>query len=264
MSNPGSRLKARARRLWRWFFPEKVALPDEAVRVLAAVFPRLDLDAVSFHRGLPHFVRLLRSQAITLPDLLAPRRTRIYFDPPYLDPGSVEGLGTVVHEAYHALQVQDSRWGIGPLRPFIVLYLACGAANGFRYRGHPMENDAYALAGRRHSPFERAACFEPCEQVAARLAVPGSGLRFWGKLARSTPGVGRFLKPETRRLWLVIPLAFPPVLLWLILWSGAAALAWLARLLVEMVGAVAAGALWTIGSILSWFDWRGKSIEDLQ
>ena len=263
MSGPGPRLKARARRLWRWFFPEEVALPDEAVRVLKALFPRLDLNAVSFHQGMPHFIRLVGSQAITLPDLLAPRRTRIYFDPLYLDPGSVEGLGTVVHEAYHALQVQDSRWGIGPLRPFIVLYFACGAANGFRYRGHPMEDDAYALAGRRWSPFESAACFEPSDRVAERLAVAASGLRFWGKLARSTPGVGRFLRPETRRLWLVVPLAFPLVTLWLLLWSGAAAVAWLARLLVEMAGAVAVGTLWTIGSVLSWFDRPGQSIEDL-
>lgn len=263
MSGPGRNLKARARRLWRWFFPEEAALPEEAQKVLETVFPRLDLDAVSFHRGMPHFVRLFRSQAITLPDLLAPRRTRIYFDPPYLDPGSVDGLGTVVHEAYHALQVQESRWGIGPLRPFLVLYFACGAANGFRYHGHPMEDDAYALAGRRRSPFERAACFAPPLEVAGRLAVPAAGLEFWGKLARSTPGVGRLLRPGTRRLWLAVPLAFPLVALWLLLWSGAASVAWLARLLVEAVGAVAAGALWTAGSILSLFDRPGQSIEDL-
>lgn len=259
----GRRLKARARHLWRWLFPEEVALPEEALRVLRAVFPTLDLDAISFHRGMPHLIRLLGSQAITLPDLLVPRKTRIYFEPPYFDPGTVEGLGTVVHEAYHALQVQDSRWGIGPLRPFIVLYFACGAANGFRYRGHPMEDDAYALAGRRRSPFECAACFEPCERVAERLAIPVSGLRFWGKLARSTPGVGRFLKPGASRLWLLVPLAFPLVTVWLLLWSGAAALAWLARLLVETAGAVAAGLVWGIGSLLSLFDRSARSIEDL-
>lgn len=262
-NGPGSRLKARARHLWRWFFPEEVALPEEALRVLRTVFPRLDLDAVSFHRGIPHLVRLLGSQAITLPDLLAPKRTRIYFDPPYLDPGSVDGLGTLVHEAYHALQVQESRWGIGPLRPFIVLYFACAAANGFRYHGHPMEDDAYALAGRRWSLFESAAGFEPFDRVAERLAVPASGLRFWRKLARSTPGVGRLLRPEARRLWLAVPLASPPVMLWLLLWSGAAAVVWLARLLVETMGAVAAGVLWTIGAVLSLFDRSGQSIEDL-
>lgn len=265
MSGPGRNLKARARRLWRWFFPEEVALPEEAQKVLKTVFPRLDLDAVCFHRGMPHFIRLFRSQAITLPDLLAPRRTRIYFHPLYLDPGSVDGLGTVVHEAYHALQVQESRWGIGPLRPFIVLYFACGAANGFRYHGHPMEDDAYALAGQRWSRFERAAHIAPPLRVAERLAVPASGLRFWAKLFRSTPVVGLFLRPGARRprLWLFVSLAFFPVLLWLLFWSGAAAVVWLARLLVEAAGAVAAGTLWTVGAALSPFDRPGQSIEDL-
>jgi hypothetical protein len=126
-----------------------------------------------------------------------------------------------------------------------------------------MEDDAYALAGGRRSPFERAACFEPCERVAERLAIPASGLRFWGKLARSTPGVGRLLHSEARRLWLVVPLAFPLVMLWLLLWSAATALTWLARLLVEMAGGVAAGVLWTAGSVLARFDRSGQSIEDL-
>jgi hypothetical protein len=99
--------------------------------------------------------------------------------------------------------------------------------------------------------------------VAERLATPASGLRFWGKLARSTPGVGRFLKPGASRLWLVVPLAFPLVILWLFLWSGAATLAWLARLLVETAGALAAGVLWGIGFLLVLFDRPGQSIEDL-
>ena len=37
---------------------------------------------------------------------------------------------------------------LGPFRPFLLLYFACGAANRFRYQGHPMEEDAYVLAGR--------------------------------------------------------------------------------------------------------------------
>lgn len=240
-----------------------MALPDEALRVLRTVFPTLDLAAVSFHRGMPHLFRFFGGQAITLPAPWSPRRTRIYFLPPYLQPETVEGIGTLVHEAYHALQVQESRFGIGPLRPFIVLYFACAAANGFRYHGHPMENDAYALAGRRRSPFERAAGSEPLERVAERLATAASGLRFWGKLARSTPGVGRFLYPGASRLGWIVPLAFPLVTLWLLLWSGAASLAWLARVLVEAAGAAGAGALWGIGFLLALFDRPGQSIADL-
>ena len=241
--------------LWRWFFPERVELPEEARRVIRAVLPSLDLDRVTFHLGMPHLFRRVGSQAMTVPDLLLPRRTRVYVDPRYWDPGSVEGLGTLVHEAYHALQVQESGWGFGPFRPFLALYFACGAANGFRYKGHPMEEDAYRVAGRRRSRFEstfaaalpvREAVERECECVAA----PSSELRFWRKLAASTPLVKRFAAPQARRLWAVALLGSPPVALWLLVWTGAAALVWTARLFVEAGGALVGGTLWGLGSLL--------------
>jgi len=43
----GAALQERARRLWRWFFPERVEPPPEALAVIRAVYPTLDLDAVS-------------------------------------------------------------------------------------------------------------------------------------------------------------------------------------------------------------------------
>jgi hypothetical protein len=223
-------------------------------RILRAVYPSLDLGAVAFHRGVPHLVRLVRSQAITLPALLAPRRTRIYVGPGHWDPGTVEGLGTLVHEAYHALQAQESGWGFGPLRPFLVLYFACGAANLFRYHGHPMEEDAYRLAGRRRSRFEStfgSVDAAGVERESASLAALSSGLRFWRQLAASTPLVKRFLTPDARRAWAVALLGSPLVASWLLLWTGAAALVWLARLLVEGGGALIAGSLWGGGYLLS-------------
>jgi len=237
----GLRLQQRARSLWRWLFPARVEPPAEVTRLLRAVYPRLDLGAVSFRRGMPHLVRLLGGEAITIPALFARRHTCIYVEPAHWDPDSVEGLGTLLHEAYHALQAQEAGWGLGPFRPFLVLYFACGAANGFRYRGHPMEEDAYLLAGRRHSRFEST--FTGVERLeaaaAAELAVAASGLRSWPALARSLP----FAPP----LWLALPLL--PV--WLPLWAVAAALVWLARLLVEGGGALAAGLLWGCGVFLS-------------
>jgi hypothetical protein len=238
----GAALQDRARRLWRWFFPERVEPPPEALAVIRAVYPTLDLGAVSFHAGVPHLIRLVGSLAITLPAVMAPRRTRVYVAPRGWDPADVEGLGTLVHEAYHALQVQETGWGFGPLRPFLVLYFAHGAANGFRYHGHAMEEDAYRVAGRRHSPFE-AACHAcgapPIEAVGqAELATPSSGLRFWRGMARSLAFAPSFL-------------AVPLLPLWLLTWTGAASLVWLGRLLVEAFGAGAAGLLWVAGAILS-------------
>ncbi len=237
----GARLQTQARRLWRWLFPPRIELPEEVARLARALYPTLDLGAVSFHRGVPHLIRRLGSDAVTLPALLAPRRVRIYVEPASWSPESVEGLGTLVHEAYHALQAQETGWGIGPFRPFLTLYFALGSANRFRYHGHPMENDAYGVAGRRHSRFESA--FFQGDAVLAEavgrlgLATPSSSLRFWRGMARSLD----FLPP-----WL----AFPLLPLWLLGWTGAVALVWLGRLLVEGFGAAAAGLLWSAGASL--------------
>ena len=245
MSELGDRLQERAHRLWRWLFPARIELPEEVVRLLRAVYPGLDLGAVSFHQGIPHLIGRLGGQAITIPALFARRRTCIYVEPPYWDLESAQGIGTLVHEAYHALQAQECGWGLGPLRPFLLLYFAHGASNRFRYHGHPMEEDAFLLAGRHWSRFEAAcACAGtvPVEAVAierAGLATSSSGLRFWRGLARSLP----FAPPP-----FLVPLLLP---VWLLVWTGAASLVWLARLFVEGAGAFTAALLWGGGALVS-------------
>ncbi len=244
----GRRLQARARRLWRWLFPERIEPPPETARILRAVFPALDLGAVSFHRGVPHLIRRLGSAAIALPHPLTPRRTCVYVEPGAWDPGSVEGLGTLIHEGYHALQAQEAGRGLGPFQPYLVLYLASGAANGFRYSGHPMETGAFDLAGYPRSRFETAfagtGAVEAAEAGAierAGLAISSSGVRFWRGLARSLAFAPRSL-------------AFPLLPLWLLTWAGAVFLAWTARLLVEGTGAAVAILLWWSGAFLSFIE----------
>jgi hypothetical protein len=238
----GLGLQERARRLWRWLFPARIEPPEEVVRLLRAVYPGLDLGTVSFHRGIPHLIGRLGGQAITIPALLVRRRTCIYVDSPSWDVESVEGIGTLVHEAYHALQAQECGWGLGPLRPFLLLYFAHGASNRFRYKGHPMEEEAFQLAGRRRSRFETAFAAErPHPEAVARegLATAESGPRFWPGLARSLPlALPRFLA------LLLLPF-------WLLLWTGAVAVVWLARLFVEGLGAFAAVVLWSFGVFIS-------------
>jgi len=252
----GPRLQDQARRLWRWLFPPRVELPEEVTRLLRAMYPALDLGAVRFHQGLPHLTRLLGGEAITIPAPFARRCTCIYVDSDHYDPGSVEGIGTLLHEAYHALQAQEAGWGLGPFRPFLTLYFAAGAANRFRYRGHPMEEDAYRLAGRRHSCFESAVPDRPddltlFEEPCRGLAVSASGLRFWRDLARSVPFLRRLAEEPIPRAvaFLVLPL---PVAAWLLVWSVAVAVVWLGWLLVAGVGAGAAAAVWALGAALSW------------
>lgn len=232
MRSRGERLRTWARRLWRWLFPEEVELPEEARRTLAALYPSLDLGRVRFHRGLPHFLTGV-ANGITLPGALSPRRCRIYVQPWHWSPGTPDGLDLLAHEAFHALQMQESGPGLGLVRPFIVLYLACAAGNRFLYRGHPMEVDAYHVAGRRSSQFPTACeCGGPIEEIA----VQTSGLAFWRRLAASAPG----------------GILGAPV--WLLAWTGAAALLWVAWLLTVGAGAVTAGTAWISGTILSWME----------
>ena len=222
-------MPSRAERLKRWLFPPEVELPEPARRVLQSVYPTLDLRGLRFHLGIPHVFNVFAIQGITLPGRVFPRRARIYIAPRFWEPGSVDGLGLLLHEAYHALQLQEAGPGIGLLRPFLVLYLACAAANRFRYAGHPMEDDAYGLAGDRGSRFE--SLFHGREIAAEEcgcLATPASGLRFWERLAGSAPG--------SRRLPRF--LLFPWAALWLLLWTAIVAVLALAKGLVEGVGAV--------------------------
>jgi hypothetical protein len=230
---------SRAERLHRWFFPPEVELPEAARRVLRTVYPTLDLESLRFHVGIPHGFHLFAIQAITLPGRLRPRRARIYFHPDFWDPGSVEGLGLLLHESFHALQLQEGGPGIGLLRPYLVLYLALAAGNRFRYAGHPMEDDAFRLAGDWDSRFE--SLFQGVEVAPEEcecLATPSSGLGFWKRLAESAPGA--------RRLPRV--LLGPWAALWLLLWTLIVAVLALAMGVVEGVGAVAVAVL----RMISW------------
>ncbi len=228
--NGGERLRSRARGLWRKLFPEEVELPEEARRTLAALYPALDLGRVRFHRGLPHLLAGVAS-GITLPGVLSPRLCRIYVEPRHWRPETANGLGLLAHEAFHALQMQEAGPGLGLVRPFIILYLACAAGNGFLYRGHPMEDDAYCVAGRRASRFEMACA---CGGAVEEIAVPSSGLAFWRKLARSAPG-GAIGAP-----------------VWLLAWTGAAAILWAVWLATVAAGTVAAGIVWLSGTVVGW------------
>lgn len=230
-----SRKPSLAERLRRWFFPPQAELPEHVRKVLQAVYPTLDLRSVRFHLGIPHVFNLFAIQGITLPGKLRPRRARIYIEPKYWNPGSVDGLGLLLHETYHALQIQEAGPGLGLLRPFLILYLACAAGNRFRYAGHPMEDDAYRVAGDSESRFEstfRNRTAEIVPDACECMATPSSGLSFWRRLAESTPGWRS--AGESLRI-----LMTPWVVLWLLFWTSAVAILAILKGIVEMLGAFA-------------------------
>jgi len=164
---------------------------------------------------------------MVLPASLSTHRCRIYIRPDCWQPETDDGFSLLAHEAFHALQMQETGRGPGMVRPFLILYLACAAGNRFCYFSHPMEVDAYAVAGRRRSRFECcvAAGSEP-------PPVTASGVRFWRRLAAGTPG-GALLAP-----------------LWLLAWTAVVAVLTVAFFAVEGVGAIAAAGLWGVGSAM--------------
>lgn len=233
---------SQAERLRRWLFPPEVELPERARRVLRTVYPSLDLAALRFHLGVPHVFHMFAIQGITLPGKLRPRRVRIYIEPEFWNPGSVDGLGLLLHEAYHAMQIQEAGPGLGLLRPFLILYLACAAGNRFRYAGHPMEDDAYRVAGDPGSQFESTfKSGQIVPEACECMATPSAGLEFWRRLAESAPG--------WRRAGRAVRILLTPwVALWLLLWTAIVALLAVLKGGVEMLGALVVGGL-SLGSV---------------
>jgi len=249
-------------------------------QTIQTFLPNLDLDRVSFHRAMPHLFSWLPHGGITLPHLWRSRRTRIYVARRYWRPASRGGLGLILHEALHAQQVQDCLlgWGWGPLRPFVILYLAAWAGNGFRYVGHPMEVDAYRFAGSAGSRFEcwcdSGATSIPWDRLAgphgepldddelrrlreecspASASSPGrerSAVVAHRDLAHSIPG-WRGLESLLRRsldltAWAWLP-ALPAILvgactvvLWGLFWGTVTAILWSGIVVVELVGGAVA------------------------
>jgi hypothetical protein len=100
--------------------------PGRCVRaLLAALYPTIRWETVTFHRGIPPGVRRFTRVAITLPAPLATHELRVHLAPRHWDPCSPAGLALLVHECFHVLQFQERMGGVGlgPLRAFSVQYL---------------------------------------------------------------------------------------------------------------------------------------------
>lgn len=254
-----------SRSLWRWFFPKRIQPPECVLGFLQVVYPTVDWGRVRFYEGWPHVIGFSPNTAITLPDTYTPHRINVYFKPGRWNPCDGSGLGLLAHEGFHALQICDvlNGFGLGFARPFLAQYLACWAANGFKYPDHPMENAAYGVAGRSTSLVER--CCEstrlPCDCSAGPPSVDETGLRdferhcagvvqktsgidFWRDVADSTPKLrGRYTVFGVFSL------------LWLLLWSGVTLALWLLKIVIELAGVVACGLLWSLTGIACVLDW---------
>lgn len=136
------KLKDLAQHFYNWFKPAEIVKPDCVLHLLQTLYPTVNWDNVHFYSGLPWYIPSSEATAITLPGLYDIRQIHIYFDRNF-DPCSCKGLGTIVHEAFHVQQYTDSgTGGLGFIRKFMIMYLACTFMNG--YKNNPMETGAYS------------------------------------------------------------------------------------------------------------------------
>ena len=113
--------------LYYWAFPPNVELPECVMELLKRLYPTIDWNTVTFHKGLPGFLNWGSEDGITLPGPYDLHQIHVYIKPSAWDLCSCRGLMRFVHEAFHVLQYRDvaGGWGLGFLRPFTLDYLSC-------------------------------------------------------------------------------------------------------------------------------------------
>ena len=149
-------------------FPAGAGLPDCARELLTALYPTVRWSEVTFHPVLPGYLLKFTNAAVTLPDPLSIRHIRIFIDAKQWHGGAMtrELLGLLVHEAYHVLQYQQRfrGMGLGPLRGFVLQYLAAAVTQGGGRRNR-FEKPAYA----HEEAFLRA-----WDRLTAKPCAPGA------------------------------------------------------------------------------------------
>ena len=135
----------------RWRGATKIDLPECVKRVVALVYPGMNLDRIRFYDGLP-FYASRRLRAITV-------GRYVYFREGSFDPCSPGGIALVVHELYHIRQGAGGP-GFWFLRPYYLRYVWLSLMSGFPRVPwkHPLEAPAY----------EQEALVRECCQRAAQ------------------------------------------------------------------------------------------------
>ncbi len=252
MSTTDCRLRRVYESVRTYFFPRQIDVPDQVRDLLGRIYPTVEWDRVGFYCGWPHVLRRGGFHAITLPDPHSVDRINIYFAPDAWQPDERRGLATIVHEGYHVLQIQQMAggYGLGLARPFLAAYLGEWAGNGFRYADHPMEDEAYHVAGRPSGLFEHHLPGPPGRgwgsvDTPAALVQERVGTTFRQHMAESRPGGGAAGEAGTAAAFSTIASAA-----WALLWFLVAGVLAAAFLLVDAAGLVVTGLLWVVMQIM--------------
>ena len=150
--------------------PEKRE-PTPCLRdLLAALYPTVRWEKVSFYEGLPGWVQRFTQGAITLPDPLGTHGIHVFVAEGKWNPCTARGLGLIVHECFHVLQFQERLKGIGlgPLRVFTLQYLFRAIFEGGG-KENRYEKPAYEHEEERFVPACRALPRPLCDCAAGTV-----------------------------------------------------------------------------------------------
>jgi len=181
--------------------PRPVTPPADLNRLLIGLFPELNTGVVYWYHGLPWFMRPFEwVSGITLPCTFSRGTICIYLRP--WEPADPDWVALAVHEAYHALQMQEAsqafRWHASTWHPFLWHYLASWMRHG--YRRHPLEMPAFLYEADFRDAFEdreNPNAWEDPELLAVRASpVPKRMVRRQAGYTYRDP------------LWLLLPAAF--------------------------------------------------------
>ncbi len=135
--------------------PRREQAPEGLDELLRGLYPSLDTGRLRWYRGLPWFLLPFGwVSGITLPPAWSRGAEQIYLR--RWEPADPEWVALAVHEAFHALQMQEAArrfpWHWGSWHPFLLVYLASWTRHG--YRRHPLELSAYQFEADFSEAFE--------------------------------------------------------------------------------------------------------------
>ncbi len=138
-----------------YFRPQPRAASPELKALLINLYPGLEIRSIDWYTGLPWFLSGFNwVSGITLPGTWTRSRVSIYLR--NWEPSDPVWVALAVHEAFHALQMQEASerfpWHWGTWHPFLAVYLASWTRHG--YRRHPLEMPAYNYEAAFSEAFE--------------------------------------------------------------------------------------------------------------
>ncbi len=128
-------------------------------RFFAPMYPDIDLDSITFHKGLPFYVQ-------GTPDAITVGK-RIYFDAGAYEACSRRGIALIAHELFHVHQGSGGP-GVWFMRPFYLWYFIRKVTSGWtKGRKHPLELPAYERQDRVAAAYDIASASSgrlgPCD-----------------------------------------------------------------------------------------------------